>query len=84
MINASRQERKVQIDAYIFIFLHTSDLLGHRNIQVLNDYISSQSIKILISASLLFNRFMKDVRIGLLQLNMIYEGQSTSDSVLST
>ena len=39
-----------------------------------------QSIKKFILASLLFNRFMKDVRIGLLQLNMIYEGQSTSAS----
>ena len=27
---------------------------------------------------------MKDVRIGLLQLNMIYEGQLTSASILST
>ena len=35
-----------------------------------------------ISASLLFNRFMKDVRIGLLQSNMIYVGQLTA--VLST
>ena len=34
-----------------------------------------QSIKKFISASLLFDRFMKDVRIGLLQLNIIYEGQ---------
>ena len=29
----------------------------------------------LISASLLFDKFMKDVRMGLLQLNIIYEGQ---------
>ena len=35
----------------------------------------TQSIKKFISASLLFNRFIKDVRIGLLQVNMIYEGQ---------
>ena len=35
----------------------------------------TQSIKKFISASLLFNRFMKDVRIGFLQVNMIYEGQ---------
>ena len=34
-----------------------------------------QSIKKFIPASLLFNRFMKDVRMGLFQLNMIYEGQ---------
>ena len=35
----------------------------------------SQSIKKFILASLLFNRLMKDVRIGFLQLNMIYEGE---------
>ena len=35
----------------------------------------NQSIKKLILASLLFDRFMKDVRIGLLQINIIYEGQ---------
>ena len=35
----------------------------------------AQSIKKFISATLLFNRFMKDIRIGLLQLNIIYEGQ---------
>ena len=40
--------------------------------------------KIFFSASLHFNRFKKDVRIGLLQLNMIYEGQETSASILST
>ena len=35
----------------------------------------NQSIKKLILASLLFDRFMKDVSIGLLQINIIYEGQ---------
>ena len=34
-----------------------------------------QSIKKSMLASLLFNRFMKDVSIGLLQLNIIYDGQ---------
>ena len=34
-----------------------------------------QSVKKFISASLLFNRFMTNVKIGLFQLNMIYEGQ---------
>ena len=34
-----------------------------------------QSVKKFILASLLFDRLMKDVKIGLLQLNMIYEGQ---------
>ena len=45
---------------------------------------SVQSIKKFISASLFFTRFMKDAWIGLLQLNMIYEEQCTSASVLST
>ena len=34
-----------------------------------------QSIKKFISASLLFNRFIEDVMISLLQLDIIYEGQ---------
>ena len=38
----------------------------------------------LILASLHIDKFMKDVRISLRQLNMIYEGQLTSASVVST
>ena len=43
----------------------------------------SRVSKKLLSASLLFDMFMKDVMIGFLQINMIYEGQSTSASILS-
>ena len=47
-------------------------------------YSNRQNINKFISASLLFNRFMKHVRVGLHQLNMIYEGQLTSASILRT
>ena len=50
-------------------------MIGYQGGSVCNGHQSDQSIKKFISASLLFNKFMKDVRINLLQVNMIYEGQ---------
>ena len=59
-------------------------LLKILKLQQIVTNVSFHRLAALILASLLFNRFMKGARIGLLQLNIIYEGQLTSASVLST